>query len=94
MKLFEVYSGWTGETYERAYVWAQNEDEAKRLSRTQYTAQFKGGYRDREDGPVEAQELRLQMLFDSEDEGPFCTSFSGSGWWTKKAIQPPSVEIK
>jgi hypothetical protein len=36
MKLYEILTGAIGESYERAYAWAESEDHAKRLFRERH----------------------------------------------------------
>lgn len=64
MTLFEIRTGWQGESYQRAYAWAVNEDDA--------VVAFKAKYPERE---VRA----VSQLFDSQDD-PFVTELSDSGF--------------
>ena len=66
MRLFEILTGWMGESFVRAYAWAPNEDTARRL------------FDERNQNPkYKIKEIRL--LLDSATPA-FCTKASDSGW--------------
>lgn len=64
MKLFEFLTGWIGESYERLYVWAHDESEARRLAEPN----LKGH-----------EVITVLLLLKNTDE-PFATLLSDSGW--------------
>lgn len=66
MILYEIVNGEIGESYCRAYAWAENETHAH--------AMFV-----HENPGVSIQELRIIKLFDSQC-GPFCTKLDDGGW--------------
>ncbi len=68
MILFEIRTGWTGESYERCYVWAVDEEEAREEFESvhgEFTSRHK-----------------IQQLFDGDDRLPFVTNLSTEGWET------------
>lgn len=66
MNLYEIVLNRTGESYVRAYAWAPDEAEARRL----YAAK---------NPEFEADIARVALLF-SEGVAPFCTEASDCGW--------------
>lgn len=66
MKLFEITTGYVGESYVRAYAWAADEREA--------TALFRSANPDQDDNSIIVREL-----FDGS-VAPFCTQSNDHGW--------------
>ena len=66
--LYEITTGWTGESYERCYAWASDEAEAERL----YLDKAVSCHR-----PI----FRITKLFSAEDKS-FVTNLSDCGWET------------
>ncbi len=75
MHLFEVTNGYTGESYVRVYVWAENEETA--LALAQQTYQLHAG----QHGEKYWSTLHSTKLF-SQGDGPFCTLPDDAGWET------------
>ena len=67
MNLYEITTGWTGESYERCYVWAPDEHIACELFHEKY-----GDTRD-------SVRTSVKFLF-SADAEPFVTELSTEGW--------------
>lgn len=69
MKLYEATNGFVGESYVRAYVWAENEEQAKALAKEAFDnhASYRGS------------QVSLRLLFSSSVK-PFCTEPSDAGW--------------
>jgi hypothetical protein len=65
VNLYEITTGWCGESYERCYVWAPDEHTAATLFTEKYPDKAIRG------------ELRHLMTWDDE---PFVTDLSDSGW--------------
>lgn len=62
--LYEIQTGWIGEAYERAYVWAESEQQARELF---------------EATEPEHPARHVIPLFQA-DAKPFITKLSDSGW--------------
>ncbi len=67
MNLYEVQTGWVGESYERCYVWATDEDEARSLFATKF--------------PQKKADV-VQHLLCGDNPAPFITDLSDCGWAT------------
>jgi hypothetical protein len=65
MYLFEIQTGWIGESYERCYVWAESTDQARHVFNLSY-------------GPAR-EAKKIDCLF-HKDDPPFITRLSGSGF--------------
>ena len=76
MYLFEVTNGYTGESYVRVYVWAENEESALVLAR-QSNKENAGTYSEKY-----WSTLRCTKLF-SEHDSSFCTLPDDAGWETE-----------
>lgn len=69
MNLYEVYNGWTGESYVRVYVWAHDENEARTLAAAAFEKHKAGT----------SEYMHVTHCF-SSDAAPFATVPSDSGW--------------
>ncbi len=69
MGLYEIWSGWTGEAFERVYAWASCETEAIAMA----MEKFKLAHPRRE---IKAQ-ARLKF---TDNSPPFCSEVSDSGF--------------
>ncbi len=65
MTLYEALTGWMGESHERCYIWAWDEEAARKLFAATYPH----------------RELReLKILLGSQDDQPMITKLSDCGW--------------
>lgn len=74
MNLYEVTNGWTGESYVRCYVWAEDEAAALELAGQSFRQ-----HRQAKEHPSVYEDLQIEKLF-SADDPPFATAVSDSGW--------------
>lgn len=70
MSLYEITTGMHGESYVRAYAWAESSGQASQL--------FRAAYPSKEAYPNKCA-FKVQRLFD-HDAMPFVTKLSDSGW--------------
>lgn len=68
MNLYEIQTGWYGESYVRAYAWAESEEQAREL----FEAKHRGT-------KYEKSIDRIVLLMKSEAK-PFCTQANDCGW--------------
>lgn len=76
MWLFEAVNGWTGESYIRCYVWAENDERALELAREAFKKEAITNYDANEDF---WRNVRIYYRFDNASP-EFVTIPSGSGW--------------
>lgn len=73
MKLFQITTSYTGESYVRSYAWAEDAEQAKVMFLKMCQGdRWLGRY-------ARASDLSVDELFDASDS-PFCTSPSDSGF--------------
>lgn len=68
MNLYEIQTSWTGESYVRAYAWAETESEAREL------------FEEKHRGTKYENAVDKIVLLIAHDAKPFCTQASDSGW--------------
>ena len=73
MNLYEITTGGWGESYLRAYAWAKSEEQALKMSEYIYGMSFSSSFDDKR------LIVKIRLLF-SEDDKPFCTPFSDTGF--------------
>ncbi len=66
MMLFEIVTGFSDQSYERAYCWARDEEEAAALAKEKFP-------------PERHASLRAFLLFRGDD-APFCSDPDDQGW--------------
>ena len=84
---YEVVNGWSGESYTRVYVWAQDEASAIALAQASYYAEATESLAHALGSPSEGTvyppkywlDLRIRHLFSAADP-PFATKPSDNGW--------------
>jgi len=78
MTLYEVTNGWMGESYVRAYAWADSKEHALSLAREAYRGDCLNAARHKS----YALGLKAKPLMTPETP-PFCTPVSDCGWETE-----------
>jgi len=73
MNLYEIITGGWGESYLRAYAWAESEEQALKMGEKAYGMSFKTPFDDKR------LIVKIRLLF-SADAEPFCTPFSDTGF--------------
>jgi len=73
-ELYVITTGYTGESYERCYVWADNEESARKLFDEQFGVGGKGL------GSMAARRVAAVERLFSMDDSEFITKLSDSGF--------------
>lgn len=68
MNLYEITTGGWGESYLRAYAWAESKEQALKMGENEYGMVFTTSFR-----------IKIRLLFNKDAE-PFCTPFSDTGF--------------
>ncbi len=76
MQLYEATNGWTGESYMRVYVWAENEHRALTAAIYAFQSNAPTAYKQRD---AYWKDVQIKKLFDSS-AGMFSTAPSDSGF--------------
>lgn len=78
MNFYEITNGWTGESYVRVYVWAQDEAQAIELARESFKRKAESEYRVLE-SKWDTSRFHVEKLVSSDSEA-FASKPSDSGF--------------